>query len=82
MKAIVHGRDPRSHAARPLSNLTTGTAVLGVVATGAPPAIAPSLLAIDLACLAAVAVRLAWRILPRGTINLAGTTRLTTGDGG
>jgi hypothetical protein len=34
------------------------------------------------ACVTAVAACLAWRILPRGTINVAGTTRLTIGDGG
>jgi hypothetical protein len=40
------------------------------------------MLAIDLACVTAVAACLAWRILPRGTINIAGPTRQTTGDGG
>jgi sulfoxide reductase heme-binding subunit YedZ len=50
--------------------------------TAGTDAFAPWMLAIDLACVTAVAVCLAWRILPRGTINLAGTTRLTTGDGG
>ena len=43
----------------------------------------PWMLGIDLVCVAAVALSLAWRILPRGTIATAGTpTRLSSGNGG
>ena len=44
-------------------------------------ALAPWMLAIDLACAVAVALSLAWRILPRGTISTAGIAR-PGGNGG
>jgi methionine sulfoxide reductase heme-binding subunit len=40
------------------------------------------MIAIDAVCAAAVALSLAWRILPRGTITPAGATRLASGNGG
>jgi hypothetical protein len=40
MNTIHNGRDARSDAARRLRNLTIGTAVLGVVATGSLAALA------------------------------------------
>lgn len=72
MNAPDNGRDARSRATRRLRNLTIGT-----------DALAPSMLGIDLACVAAVALSLAWRILPRGTIAPAGTgPRPGGGSGG
>ncbi len=44
-------------------------------------AVTPWMIAIDLACTGVVALTLAWRILPRGTID-AGAHRLGTGSGG
>ena len=51
--------------------------------TAGTDAFTPWMLAIDLVCVAAVALSLAWRILPRGTIAHAGIpTRLGSGNGG
>jgi sulfoxide reductase heme-binding subunit YedZ len=45
--------------------------------------LAPWMLGIDIACVTVVALSLAWRILPRGTINPAGiAARLGGGNGG
>ena len=51
--------------------------------TAGTDAFTPWMLGIDLACAAAIALSLAWRILPRGTIARTGTpTRLGSGNGG
>jgi methionine sulfoxide reductase heme-binding subunit len=51
--------------------------------TAGTDAIAPWMLAIDLACVSAIVLSVAWRVLPRGTISSAGVnTRLSGGNGG